>query len=47
VRVIVPRNSRIDGAGNLHRVMVRVIERGTVLRNDANRDGFAKRNPNG
>ena len=38
VTVIVPRNSRFDAAGTLHHVMARGIERGTVFRNDDDRD---------
>jgi hypothetical protein len=43
VTVIVPRDSRIDAAGAVHDVMSRGIERGTVVRNDADRDQFMKR----
>ena len=38
-----PRRSRIDAAGALHHVMVRGIERGTVFRNDTDRNHFLER----
>jgi hypothetical protein len=38
-----PRKSRIDAAGALHHIMVRGIERGTVFRNDKDRDQFLDR----
>jgi hypothetical protein len=43
VRVIVPKNSRIDAAGALHHVMARGVERGMVLRNNGDRDQFLER----
>jgi REP element-mobilizing transposase RayT len=38
-----PRKSRIDAAGALHHIMVRGIEKGTVFRNDKDRDHFLNR----
>lgn len=38
-----PRKSRIDAAGALHHIMVRGIERGTVFRDDTDRDHFLER----
>ncbi len=38
-----PRRSRIDTAGALHHVMVRGIERGTIFRNDSDRNHFLER----
>jgi hypothetical protein len=38
-----PRKSIIDAAGAFHHVMAGGIERGTVLRNDADRDQFLER----
>jgi len=38
-----PRRSRIDAAGALHDVMVRGIERGTLFRDDTDRNNFLER----
>ncbi|MBI4766981.1 MAG: transposase [Deltaproteobacteria bacterium] len=38
-----PRRSRIDTTGALHHIMVRGIEKGTIFRNDSDRDEFLRR----
>ena len=38
-----PRRSRIDTTGALHHIMVRGIERGTIFRNDTDRNHFLER----
>jgi putative transposase len=38
-----PRSSRIDAAGALHHVIVRGIERGSVFRDDTDRNHFVER----
>ena len=38
-----PRRSRIDVSGALHHIMVRGIEKGTIFRNDSDRDQFLER----
>jgi putative transposase len=40
---MMPRRSRIDAAGALHHVMVRGIERGSVFRDDTDRNHFVER----
>ena len=38
-----PRRSRIDTTGALHHIMVRGIEKGTIFRNDSDRNQFLER----
>ena len=38
-----PRRSRIDVSGALHHIMVRGIEKGTIFRNDSDRNNFLER----
>ena len=38
-----PRRARLDAPGTLHHVMVRGIERGKIVNDDADRENFVSR----